>query len=119
MDVQPDVRVADRDIGTAPRPVTELVDDGILHLIRDKARIGELLGIHDGIDREGLSLEDIFAPVYLLHFLVHILCAPRLEVCDGFKDADGGVQLEVGTVHHFLVTGKRHHAASYLYVVGA
>ena len=38
---------------------------------------------------------------------------------DGFKDTYGRVQLEVGTIHHFLVSGERDHTAANLNVVGA
>ena len=36
---------------------------------------------------------------------------------DGLEDSDGGVQLEVGTVHHFFVSRERHHPPANLYVV--
>ena len=37
---------------------------------------------------------------------------------DRLENTDGSVQLEVGTIHHFLVACERYHAATYLYIVG-
>ena len=37
---------------------------------------------------------------------------------DGFEDTYSGAKTEVRTVHHTLVTDKRHHAAANLNLVG-
>ena len=50
--------------------------------------------------------------------LVNFVSVFGCEVFDGFQDADGRTQAEVGFVHHFFVSTERHHAASYLNVVG-
>ena len=38
---------------------------------------------------------------------------------DGFQNADGGVQLEVGTIQKFLIALKRYHTTAYLHIVCA
>ncbi len=119
VDVETDVGVAQRDIGAVARLLAELVDDGVFHLVADEVGIAEFLGIDHGVDGEGLALFDVLAPVDFLHLIIYVFCRAGLEVLDGLQHAYGGVQLKVGTVHHFLVSGKRYHAAANLHVVGA
>lgn len=91
VDVESYVRIADRYIRSLACQFTELIDDGVLHLVGDEARVFELFGIDHRVNRECLSFEDIFAPINLLHLVVHVLCTLRLEVGDGLQHTDGGV----------------------------
>ena len=53
----------------------------------------------------------------------HVGAVAALKKATGCKvymdpvDAQGSQQLEVSTIHHFLVACKRYHAATYLYIV--
>ena len=98
MDVQPDVGVGDTDVRPLSRLLAELVNNGILHLVGHELRMPELVREDDRVDGKGLVDRQIAGPVNILHTLVDVVGRQRLEVLDGFEDADGGVQLEVGTV---------------------
>ena len=77
----------------------------------------ELLREYHRVDGKGLVVVQICCPVNLLDFLVDVIRALCLEMADGFQDPDGGVQLKVGTIHQFLVTCKRYHSSTYLYII--
>ena len=81
--------------------------------------MAELLGINDGVDGERSVEAEIITPLYALHGVVHLVGVGGLEMFDGLQDTDGSAEAEVGTVHHFLVAGERHHAPADLHVVGA
>ena len=117
VDMEADVGIRHRHIRPVARLLAELVDDGVLHLVGHKARVAELLAIYNGVDRERLALLDVLAPVNFLHLVVHVLGRARLETGYRLQDTDCRVQLEVGTIHHFLVTLERHHTTANLHVV--
>ena len=117
MHVQTDVGVGHRYIRALAGLLPELVDDGILYLIRHELRMAELLREHDRVDREGLVVLQILRPVYFLDFLIHVICAFRFEMTDRLQDSDGSVQLEVCTIHHFFITCKRYHSSTDLNIV--
>ena len=119
MDMQADVRIGEGDVGSLSRALAELVHDGVLDLIGDEVGVAELVTVDDGVHGEGLSLGDIGAPVQVFHIIIYVVGGGSLEMLDGFKDTYGRVQLEVGTIHHFLVSGERDHTAANLNVVGA
>ena len=79
----------------------------------------ELFREHDGIDGKRLVQPEVVGPIYGLDSLIDIVGTERLEALDGFQDTDSGVQLEIGAIHHFLVTSEGNHTATGLYVVGA
>ena len=118
MDVQAQVGVGDRDVGSLAGLLAELVDDGVLHLVADKLRVSELLGEDDGIHRKRLVLSQILVPVDVFHGLVHLVGAMRLEAIDGLENLDGRMELEVSPIHHLLVTCKRYHSSTNFYIVG-
>ena len=60
----------------------------------------------------------MYLPLDALHDIIYLVGILGIEVKDRLQDADGCAQMEVGTVHHGLVTGKRYHTATYLDVVG-
>ena len=117
MDVQTNVGIRHRHVRTLARLFTELVDDGVLHFVGYKARVAELFAIDNRVYGEGLSLLDVLAPIYLLHFVVHVLGRTSLETGNRLQDTNGRVQLEISTIHHFLVTRERHHTTANLHVV--
>ena len=118
MYMQTEVGVGHGDVGALAGAFAKLVDDGVFHLVGHKLRVAEVIGEYDGIDRERVVDVEILAPVYLFDSLVDLIGTPGFEVVDRFQNLDGRMQCEVGTVHHFFVTSKRHHASTYLYVVG-
>ena len=117
MDVQPQVGIGHRDVGTNAGLLAELVHDGVLHLIGHELRVTEILREHHGVDGKCLLLVQIVRPVDGFYLVVDIVGAACLEMLDGLQDSDGCMQLEVGAVHQFLVAGERHHAASYFHIV--
>ena len=118
MDVQLQVGIGYRDVRALSCLLTELVDNGILHLIADKLRVTEFLGEYHGIHGERLGGLQVLAPVYLHDGIVDIVGAQSLESVDGLQYLDGSAQLEISAIHHLFVTGKRHHATACLHVVG-
>ena len=68
--------------------------------------MSELLGEDDGVYGEGLVLVDIFRPVDFHHLVVHVVGTTGAEVADRLENTDGGVQLEIGAVHEFLVASE-------------
>ena len=119
MDVQTDVGIGNTDVRTLSGFLAELVDNGILHLICYKLRMAEFLGEYDRVNGEGFVWSDVFAPVNILHAFIDIVSRQSLEVFDGFQNADGSVQLEIGTIQKFLITLKRYHTTAYLHIVCA
>ena len=117
--VQTDVGVGNTDIRSHVGALTELVHNGVLHLVSHELRMAELLGEHHRVDGKSLAYVEVLAPVNGAHLVVHVVGTLSLELADGLEDAYGGMQLHVGAIHHFLVTRERHHASSYLYVVGS
>ena len=117
MYVQTEIWVRHRDVRPFAGLLSELVDDGILHFIGYKLRVAELLREHYRVDGKGLVVIEICSPVYFLDFFVDIIRTFCLEVPDGFQDSDGSVRLKVGTVHQFLVTCKRNHSSTNLYII--
>ena len=118
VDVQAQVGVGDADVRPLARSLAQLVDDGVLHLVADELGMAEILAEHHAVDSEGLVVGEVLAPVNLLDGFVNFVGAAGFEMVDGLQDFDGRVQLEVSSVHQFLVACKRHHASAYLYVVG-
>ena len=113
------IRIAHRNIRSCSGVLPELVYNGILNLIGHESGVSELLRIDYRIDRKGLSFFYNPAPVYFFHLIIYVICRTCLEVAYGFKNPYGSVQLEIRTVHHFLVARKRNHAASCLDIVGS
>ena len=111
------VGIGNADVGSFTRLLPKLVYDGILHLVRYELRVFELLGKDDGVNGEGLVEREVLLPVYGLDLLVDVVGRQGLEVADRFEDAYGGTQLEVGSVHGFLVACKRNHPSPYLDIV--
>ena len=119
MDVQLDVRVAYRDVGPTACTLSELVYNGVFHLVAHKFGMFELLGEYYSVYSKSAAFLNIVAPVYFLHFVVYIVGRLCLEMLYRLEDADGGVKLKVGAVHQFFVTGEGYHTAAYLNIVGA
>ena len=117
VDVEPEVGVADGDVGAFARLLAELVDDGILHFVTDELRVTELFREDHSVYGKGLVEVEVLAPVHLHHLVVHVLGREGAEMGDGLENADGSMELEVSTIKQFLVAGERHHASAYLYVV--
>ena len=118
MYIQADVGVGDADVWSLSRFLAELVNNSVLHLVRHELGVAELFREHYGIYGERLVVVEIFGPIHLLNLLIHIIGRLSLEMRDGFQNPDCRVQLEIGAIHQFLVSSKRHHTASYLHVVG-
>ena len=116
--VETDVGVGDADVGALALRLAEIVDDGVLHLIGHELGVAELLRVDHGVDGERGFQVEIAAPIDRLHGLIDVVGIFRLEVLDGFQDAHGRAQTEVGPVHHLAVAAERHHAAANLYIVG-
>ena len=98
VDVQADIRIGDADVWTLSGLLAELVNDGILYLVGYKLRMAEFLRENDRVDSKGLVDSDIFAPVKILNALIDIISRQCLKMLDGFQDADGSVQLEIGAI---------------------
>ena len=98
MDMQTDVGIGDADVWTLSCLFAELVDNGILDLIGNKLRVTELLGEYHRINGKGLVVSNVFAPVDVLDTFIDIIGRKCLKVFDRFQNADGCMQLEVGTI---------------------
>ena len=118
VDVQLDVGVDNTDVGTVTGLLSELVNDSILHLIGDKLGVLEFVAEYHAIHGKCSVVRQVLCPINLLHGIVYLVCGLCLEVADGLENAYSRAQLEVGSIHHLLITSKRHHAASYLDVIG-
>ena len=118
MYIETDVRIAHRDIRAGACLLTELIDNSVLHLIGYETRVAELLRIDHRVNREGFTFLDVLAPVNLLDFFIHIIGRSSLEFGDRLKNTYGCVKLEIGTIHHLLVAGKRNHSTAYFHIVG-
>ena len=118
MDMQSQVGIGHRDARPLACSLTQLIYDGILHLVAHELRVTEILGEHDRIHGKRFVVAQILAPVNLLDFLIDLVGAMSFEMGDRLQDFNGRMQLEVGTIHQFLVASKRHHASPYLYIVG-
>ena len=118
MDVQLDIGVHYADIGAVACFFTELVHDGILNLVCHKLGMLEFVAEHHAVHGKGCVIAQVLRPVNLLYSIVHLICSLCLEMAYGLQYSYGCAQLEIGTIHHLLITRKGHHAASYLNVVG-
>ena len=81
--------------------------------------MSEFLREHNRVNRETLFQVEILCPVYFLYFVIHLVGRVCLEVCNRFQNSYCRVQLKVSPIHHFLVTGERHHASSCLHIVSS
>ena len=106
MDVQTKVRIGYRYVRSYASILAELVNDGVLHLVRNELRVAELLGEHHRIDCKGHLVVHQSAPVNLLHLIVYIIGAACLEFLYWLKYPYSSMQLEISTIHHFLVAGE-------------
>ena len=116
MDVQSHVGVGDADVRTCSLLFTELVDDGILHLVGDELGVAEFFGEYHRVDSKRLVNIQVFCPVNILDAFIDVIGRQCLEMLDGFQNADSGMQLEVGAIHHLLVSSKRNHTSSFYHV---
>ncbi len=82
--VQSDVGVGDGDVGAVSCALSELVHNGVFHLVCHKLGVPELFGEDNGVDGEGFAVVKVFAPVHLEHFVIHVIGTACLEVNDGF-----------------------------------
>ena len=118
MHIQPHFGVGDANAGAFLLTHHEIVGNGVLYAIGDKARVTEFFTKGGGIDsKRGFHVHDL-TPVIALHLLVEVVGIGRAELEERLKDAQRGVAAEVGTVHHFLVSGERHHASAFGHVSG-
>ena len=82
--VQTNVRVRNADVGAGAGALTELVGNGILHLVCHKLAVAELIGEHHAVHGKGRLRRQILAPVHSLHGFVHVVGRACLEVLNRF-----------------------------------
>ena len=119
VDVELDVGVRHAHVGAPPCALAQLIDNGVLHLVRHKLRVAELGREDHAVHGERTVDVQVRRPVDGLHGLVDIVGRAGLESLNGFEDADGRTQAEVGAVHHLQVAREGDHAATNLDVTGA
>ena len=116
--VEADVGIGNADVGTLVRIFHEIVDNRIFNLVGNKLRIAEFGAINGGVySKRSVEIEN-FVPLNSLHCLVNSFRILGAEVENGLQHSDCRAEAEVGTVHHFLITRERDHAATDLHVVG-
>ena len=106
-------------VGTVASFLAELVHNGILYLVCHKLAVAKLVAEHHTIHGECGLVCQILRPVYRLYGIVHLFGCLGLEVLDRFQHTNGSTQLEVGSVHQFLVSCKGNHSPAYLDVVSS
>ena len=118
MHVEADVGIGNADVGAFARIFHEIVDNRIFNLVGNKLRIAEFGAINGGVySKRSVKIEN-FVPLNSLHCFVNSFRILGAEVENGLQHSDCRAEAEVGTVHHFLVTRERDHAAADLHVVG-
>ncbi len=70
--------------------VLEPVDDGVLDAVCDEARVGELVAVGHGVDREGRSHRHERPPVEFLGAVIQLVGVGGCELEYRFEDAQGG-----------------------------
>ena len=118
MDVQPYVGVCHADVRSGSGGFAELVYYGVFHFVSHEFGVSELFGEYHRVHGKRFVVAEELSPVHLFHSFVNFVGSESLETSDRLEYSDSGVQLEVGSVKHFLVTCKRDHSPSNFHVVG-
>ena len=116
MDVETYVGISHGDVGALADGLTEVVDNGVLHLVGDKLGVAEVFRVDNGVDGEcGVGVQDV-APLVMPHGLVDLVGRSGGEVLERLENPYGGAQEVVGAVHHGRIAGEIDYAASFLYI---
>ena len=115
--IQLDVGICHTNIRTFALFLAKIVHNGVLHLISNKLGVAELLRIDHRIDGKSSVQIEIVSPFDGLYCLVDSFCIESLEMLDRFEHSDSCAKAEVCSIEHFLVSRKRHHTTTNLYVV--
>ena len=119
MDVQFGVRIVQAHIRTLPCFLTEIVSDGILHLVSHEHRVMERITEYHRVNSESGFYIHVFIPFHCLHGIVHLLSIVCSKAYDGLKNTDGCAEAEIGLVKQSFVTCEAHHASPYLNIIGS
>ena len=119
MDVDQQVRPHHAHPGSLALALHEVVGNGILHAVGHELGVAELVAEDDFIHRKRLSRTHVILPLDGLDLFIHLIGVGGRKVADGFQDANGGTQAEVGLVQHPFITRKGHHASAFLYIIGS
>ena len=99
--------------------VLEPVDDGVLDAVCYESGVLELVGICDGVDREGFIDGEHGRPVEFLCVLIEAVGVAGAKFVERLEDAQCRAALQVCPVKSLEVALKRHHAASRHYIFGS
>src|SRR5574344_1145929 len=104
--IEAEVRVADTHIGAVTRLFAPIVRYSVFHTVCHKLRVAEVIAEDNRVHKNRVLHVHILRPVYLLHYLIHLIGISCLKLLDGLEHLDGCASAEVCLIEHLLVASE-------------